>query len=49
MIGAGMVGIETCVTEGDLVCSGRDRYPVRNRGAKGYAELRGAARGQSGS
>ena len=35
MVGAGMVGTETCVTEGDLARAGRHRWPTgRNEGSE---------------
>ena len=48
VFGVGMVGTETCVTEGDLACSKRDRNLFGNLRHKGETEGAGAARSQSG-
>lgn len=48
VVGVGMVGTETCVTEGDLACSKRDRNLFRNPRHKGNTEGAGATRSQSG-
>ena len=42
VVGAGMVGTGTSVTEGDLVRSGTGRHPLRNRASKAHAKRPGA-------
>ena len=50
MAGVGMMGTDTCVTEGDLVVlRGAPTYAMRNRSQKAKAEEGGATRSQSGS
>ena len=48
VVGGGMLGTETCVTEGGFVSSGMARQPFRNCGYKGQTEARRATRSQSG-